>query len=306
MRPTDDVIHTNVSRPGPKEARVLARLRDVVTTHPRIGRGVALRSFEGGPFVDGASETPASEETPTLVFLHGRGHAAPIWVDWLISFGATRRVAAIDLPGFGHSGAAPLSPGAEGGLAFFADPIEDVLAKKGPVVLVGHSLGGLVALELALRRAVEVRALVLVAAMGLSPIVSARARAYLRFGPERLAKVKAALPFLADASGRGDIAELREELYLVRGGRPEAKRAFDSMLPLVGPAFHRQTELGRVDVPTLLIWGSDDEAFPLPIAIDAASRIPRADLRVLGRGHSPHLEASDESIRAVRGFVESL
>ncbi len=300
MRAADDVIHTAVSRPGPVEASILAGLGEGFVVRPRVGAGVALRTVE-------SAALPG--ERPTLFFLHGRGHAATMWARWLAALAGEHRVVAIDLPGFGHSGAGEVAPGAEGGLDFFVSPVEAVARTEGPIVLVAHSLGALVALEIALRGRCDVRGLVLVGAMGLSPIILPAARAYLRLGPERLSRLAArfgaAAPRLSAASSTDeDLAALRRELALVRRGRPAATRAFDAMVPIFGPVFHRRDRLAEVAAPTLLLWGSDDEAFPLPIAIDAATRIPRAKLEVVGRGHSPHLEVPDLCIAKVRAFLE--
>jgi pimeloyl-ACP methyl ester carboxylesterase len=301
MPATNDVIHTAVSRPGPVEARVLASLADAFAVRPRVGAGVALRTVE--------SRRAPVEGQPTVVLLHGRGHAATIWARWLRALEARGRVVAIDLPGFGHSGAGKVGAGAEPGLDFFVAPVEAIARTEGPIVLVGHSLGALVALEIALRGRCDVRGLVLIGAMGLSPIILPGARAYLRFGPERLSRLAARVGRAAPRLGAGsaideELAALRTELSLSRGGRPAASRAFDAMVPLLGPVFHRRERLGELAVRTLLVWGSDDEAFPLPIAIDAATRIPRAKLEVLGRGHSPHLELPDRCIAAVRAFLD--
>ncbi len=289
----DDTIFTAVSRPGPAERSILERLAPAVRIRPRIGAGVAIRSLE---------TTTSPADRPSFLFLHGRGHAATVWERWLTRLGSSRRAVALDLPGFGHSGAAPLlSRNPEAGLSWFTDPIESIAVEEGPIVVVGHSLGGLIALELALRGRARVQALVLVGAMGLGPAISPSARLYLRFGPERLARMKALLPSSPEPAD--EVSALRKELYLVRGGRPLAKEAFDLLVPLTGAVLHRGERLAEVKVPTLLLWGDDDEAFPLPAAMQAAARLPRGRLEVLPAKHSPHLELVDRSIDLVEGFL---
>ncbi|MBL9025670.1 MAG: alpha/beta fold hydrolase [Myxococcales bacterium] len=287
------IIYTAVSRPGPVEVAILGRLEPAVRVRPRLAAGVALRSLESSPIAG----------RPALLFLHGRGHAASVWAAWLAAFATLTRTVAVDLPGFGHSGAAPLADGSvEAGLRFFADPVEQIAIAEGPVVLVGHSLGALVAIETALRGRADVRGLVLIGAMGLSPVISPRARLYLRAGPERLSRLTS---FVRRAGG-SEIDRLRRELHSVRGGRPQAKEAFDRLVPLVGGAFERAARLGEIDAPTLLVWGRADDAFPLPVAMQAAARMRRAELKIIEAEHSPHLERADACIALVRPFIESL
>ncbi len=272
----NDDIFTVVSRPGPVERAILDRLAPSVEVHRRVGAGVSLRTLEGG-------------SGSTIVFVHGRGHAATIWAPLLARFVEDHRVVAIDLPGFGHSGAPPCDvDGAEEGLRYFVTPLEAWLASLAtPVTIVGHSLGGLVALALALGGRVPVRALALVDAMGLGGTVSAASRLYLRANPERLARLRGALP--RSTRSRSELEGLRLELLGVRGGRPRASRAFDAMVPLVGPAFHLGARLSEIDVPTLLLWGEHDEAFPLSVAESAVSRFSRGQLVTLDAAHSPHV-----------------
>src|SRR5262249_6474198 len=139
----------------------------------------------------------ASGGREVVVLLHGRGHAGSMWFPCLPAIAARHPVLAFDLPGFGASGCRPApGPGAgpRDGLAFFVEPVEAVLraccdgAGGARFALVGHSLGGLVALELALRGRVPVSRLALVDAMGLGPHVAFAARCFFRAHPERLAR----------------------------------------------------------------------------------------------------------------------
>ena len=297
---TRDAIFTVVSRPGPAEERVLARLEGCATLKRRLGGDVALRTIES---------TPAAASTaPTLVFLPGRGHSAAMWAPFFEAFRERAALIAFDLPGFGHSGASTERPRSqEAALELFARPLEAALQGAGPLVLIGHSLGGLCALELALRGRVEVAGVVLIGSMGLGPYVSPRARAYLRMGPERLARIAHRLgrsgPGVSHAAKDADMAALRHELHAVPGGRPLAKRAFDMLVPLFGDAISRRDRLSELALPVLLVWGDHDEAFPLPIAMAAQARVPLAELEVLSAGHSPHLEVPELVIARIERFL---
>jgi 2-hydroxy-6-oxonona-2,4-dienedioate hydrolase len=106
----------------------------------------------------------AGEGTP-LVLLHALGESALDWRWVLPALSRTHRVYAVDLPGFGYSG----KPSAEYSSAFFARFVGAYLDALGleRAALVGNSLGGLVALRLALSEPARVSALGLVASAGL-------------------------------------------------------------------------------------------------------------------------------------------
>src|SRR6185503_2394534 len=119
------------------------------------------------------------------------GHAATIWLPLLPELGRHRRVLALDLPGFGHASSPPFEAGsAEAGVRFFVDPVETFLREQGlgDAILIGHSLGGLVALELALRGAVKPQKLVLIGSMALGGSMTYLSRAFFLAGPERMAR----------------------------------------------------------------------------------------------------------------------
>ena len=276
-------------------------------------RGATLRLLRGG---EGA---PGGE---TVVLLHGRGHAASIWFPCWPALAARHRLLAVDLPGFGASvvGAEAGSPAdAEAGLRFFVEPIESLLAAEvaaaagvGATVgfaLVGHSLGALVALELALRGRLPIRRLVLINGMGLGPDMSGPGRLFFRLHPERLARLLGARlygrlnPSPPTPLGRR-IAALEHELLIARApSRALAARAFDRLCPLFGPVFHRRSRLGELVVPVLLLWGQHDAALPIANATGARADLPDATLVASPRGHSPHLEAPDEALPPLLDFL---
>src|SRR5207244_6439610 len=103
---------------------------------------------------------------PPLVLVHGLGGAASNWTELAPLLATRHRLLVPDLPGHWGSSALP----AVSGLEPFADRVALVAEREGmlPAPVVGHSLGGLVVLRLALRRPADVSAVVLAAAAGLS------------------------------------------------------------------------------------------------------------------------------------------
>nr|WP_211487257.1 alpha/beta fold hydrolase [Corallococcus exiguus] len=264
--------------------------------------GGAVRILEGGP-PEGARST--------VVFLHGRGNSATHWFPYLTVLARHHRVLALDLPGFGQSTPADVHvKTAEDAVRFFTAPVEEALGMvaPGPVSVVGHSLGGLVALELTLRGTVPVERLVLVDAMGLGPEMPRASRLFFRAGPERLARnlgpwaMARMLPPPPTPLGE-KLGQLGYELLSVPGGRPEAAQAFNALVPLTGPLFHRRERLGEVKVPVLLIWGERDETLPVTLADEAARGLPQARVVRVACGHSPQLEHPERVLPELKAFL---
>lgn len=292
-------IYAILSRPGPVESAILSELSPPFEAKRRLAGATTLRWLEGG-------------EGPPLVLLHGRGHAATMWQPLLPALARRNRVIAIDLPGFGHSSSSLFS-GAdpEAALRFFVDPVEALLVDLGleEAAIVGHSLGGFVAVELSLRQRVRPRRLVLIGSMGLGPAMRTAARAFFRAVPERLARALGPSLYegLMGVAGEGlppPLAALEGELLSTTGGKGPPARAFNALFPMVGPAFHRGERLGEVGAETLIVWGDRDVVFPSPTAIAAAAAMPRAEVSLWpDLGHCPHLEDPGRVGPAIAGFV---
>jgi pimeloyl-ACP methyl ester carboxylesterase len=257
-------------------------------------RGALIRTFEGG-------------EGPPLLLIHGFGGAAWNFTE-LAPLLPGRRLIIPDLPGHGASSPLPAPT-----LAGFADVLAGLL--EGPVDVLGHSLGGVVALRLAERHPSLVRRLVLAAAAGIS-------------SSTRLAEITIALTGIVQPgriAGRrvGRVARSRRLRNVVFGGFEVAnpdlltERAVHGFLR--GPTMHTDAlgaglalvaddprrDLDRVRCPVLVLWGARDRQVPLEDGFEYARRLG-APLRVIADcGHLLIGERPDACARAVLEFTQA-
>jgi pimeloyl-ACP methyl ester carboxylesterase len=202
------------------------------------------------------------------------------------------RVIAIDLPGFGGS---PV-PTEVWGTADYARFVEDVLGSLGidRAHFVAHSFGAKTSLYLAATRAAVVDKLVLVGSSG------------LRTAPNMKTRVRRALSKGAKASGKlGPPGRaLRDMAY-----RRLASQDYRDAGPL-RPIFVKVVNEDLADLlpsvasPTLLVWGSDDDAVPVAHARKMEAAIPDAGLVVFeGAGHFAYLDDPQRFCRVIRHFL---
>jgi pimeloyl-ACP methyl ester carboxylesterase len=243
--------------------------------------------------------------------VHGLGGCAANWVDVAPRLAATRRVLIPDLPGHGLSTALPVVPN----LAVFAERLALVAEREGmlPAAFVGHSLGGVVAIRLALRRPGAVSALVLAGTAGISS-TTRRARYGLRIlgviGPRKLvapwADSVAGSGFLRYAVfGRWGAADplilSREAVDGFLEGTRLTSDSVSAARALVEDDVRQ--ELGDLGCPTLVLWGARDNQLPVADALDFARRLG-APLRVIADcGHLLIGERPDLCAEAIESFV---
>jgi pimeloyl-ACP methyl ester carboxylesterase len=246
---------------------------------------------------------------PPLVLLHGIGADHREWALSLAMLARKRRVLAFDLLGHGKSDK-PSGPGVVYRVRFLAEAvaagIEALPDPPGRVDLLGHSLGGAVAMEVARRHPRLVRRLVLVDAAGL-PLERAidPLAASLPFVPgsfedsRRLLATSVNNRFLSHP-----LVALAASLYKGRRrNRPQLLRLVASMAS--GEDAARPRDLARIPHETLVLWGDGDRIFPLATGRALARALPAARLEVLPRcGHVPPTERPVAFARRVVAFLD--
>jgi pimeloyl-ACP methyl ester carboxylesterase len=239
---------------------------------------------------------------PAVVLLHGLGGFAQSWRHTIDALATRATVFGLDLPGFGRSA----KPRAIYRLGYFARALHGFLDAMniGQASLVGHSLGGSVAVTYALTHPVRVERVALVA--GLVPGFSFRMSwGYRLIAAPMLGEAlalcgrapvyKAAIARCFHVARQADVDYLIEHDYSIRTG-PEARAAWLATARHIRADFvdHRvdyRRAIGTLDLPVLLVHGRQDPAVSSQHAIEAAAGLPRAVLRwVDDCGHFPHLE----------------
>jgi pimeloyl-ACP methyl ester carboxylesterase len=263
-------------------------------------RGRRLRWVVAGP-----------QDASRLVLIHGLGGAAVNWSILAPRLAETHRVLIVDLPGHGGSEPLPAAPS----LAPYTDRVARAAEAEGfeRADYVGHSLGGLVAVRLAIRRPETVGRLVLAAPAGISSSTRSAERALAFIGwvqPGRRIspywRLVARQPLLRRAVfGHWFAAD------------PKALSPLGVAATLAHVNLHTDTDSAwralirddpRLDLhlvrsPTLLLWGASDNQLPFADAVDYARRL-RAPVRVIADcGHLLVLERPDACYDAITGFL---
>jgi pimeloyl-ACP methyl ester carboxylesterase len=244
---------------------------------------------------------------PAIVLLHGFGDTTDAWRRIVPRLVQDHRVVAIDVPPFGRSIAPTLGNGASL-LAWYEHFFPSLLDELGleRVTVVGHSLGGALALGAALERpeAVERLALIAPAGLGQAPpwwwhAVAGRPvnwGALLRLpNPVANQAIKTGMRnFLSerlvyDARRMEDVIEHFVGLH---GGRRQLERLLATGRALIGG--YDGTLIKRaheIDCPVTVIWGREDRLAPSAHAVAFAEAVPHAHVHVLERcGHYPQIE----------------
>jgi pimeloyl-ACP methyl ester carboxylesterase len=261
--------------------------------------GVRLRVSEAGA------------GTPVL-FLHGLFADRTTWGRVMGGLRDGFRLIAPDLPGFGESEKPPTSR-FRYGVDAFAEAICDLYAalEVGRAAVVGHGLGGGIALALAARHPELVSRLVLIDALCYPPRRDwAHSIALVPFAGGLLFK---------QLLGRGGFRSLyrdtmvsvpealdpeRVDAYYDAFNTPAARGSTLETLRATRDVSALVADTARVQAPTLVVWGRNDRVFPSSIGQRIARQIRGATFRLLDTGHAPQEERPEELAAILARFLE--
>jgi pimeloyl-ACP methyl ester carboxylesterase len=254
-------------------------------------RGAQVRVFECG----------ASDATP-IMFLHGLSGLLEDW-RFVERVAQRRRILAPELPGYGASSGEELLED----MLDFALHGWDVLDVLGLTdarpILVGHSLGGMIAAEMACLAPELISKLVLVDPLGLwideHPIVDAFSLLPYEFSEYLFHDAERARALLPGASDLAEPEQLRD--FFVANSR-RLGTAGKMLFPI--PNRRLSKRIYRLRVPTLVVWGEQDRYVPTVYAQRWAALLPNAQLvRIPSAGHMLPYEQPDALAQAVTAFA---
>jgi pimeloyl-[acyl-carrier protein] methyl ester esterase len=245
---------------------------------------------------------------PELLLLHGWGLHGGVWDTLMPRLTPHLRVTRIDLPGHGRSRSAPMPH------SLTELTLQTMAAVPPGAVVLGWSLGGLVALEAALRMPQRMRGLILA---NTTPRFIASEEWPHAMPPEQLREFADGLAqdhqetlrrFLSlqvrgDESARASLRELRDALFA--HGEPDTA-SLATALEILKDSDLR-LKLQDVSIPTLVLAGGYDRLTPAAASEYLARHIPEARLEVFAKSaHAPFISHADEFVSAVLDFMREL
>lgn len=226
-----------------------------------------------------------------MVYLHGAGGAGA-WLPFMERLAGRFDLLVPEHPGFGASETPDWLDNIHD-LAYFYLDFLAALELTG-VHLVGSSIGGWVALEIAVRDTSRIATLTLSAPAGIHVDGVERGDLFV-WSPEETMRRLVADPALAEEMASRTPTDEEIDAAL-KNRRASARLAWSPRLH--DP--HLPKWLHRIDVPTRIIWGSEDRLLPAAYADAYRDLIPGADVTVIdGCGHLPQIERTDDFCRTV-------
>jgi pimeloyl-ACP methyl ester carboxylesterase len=232
----------------------------------------------------GGSGTP-------LLFLHGAG-GMPVVLPFMEKLAQRFDVIVPDHPGYGQSDEPEWLENIHDIAYFYLDFLAHLKLEQ--VVLVGNSMGGWMALEIAVRNTSRIASLVLVgpagiAAPGAEPtdvfLLSPEDTIRHLFHDPRWAEERLALPVTPESIDLG-----------LKNRHTTARLAWEPRLH--DP--HLPKWLHRIDIPVKIVWGREDRILPVAFVDEYKRLMPKAEVHILeNTGHLPHAEAPERFVEIV-------
>ncbi|MEK7946186.1 alpha/beta hydrolase [Pigmentiphaga sp. YJ18] len=247
-------------------------------------------------------------EGPPLMLVHGSGPGVSAWANWrgvIDELSGRHRVIAPDMAGFGYTA---VDPGTVFNIDNWVAQVIGVMDTLGleQADLLGNSFGGGIALHVARRHPARVRRLVLMGAVSLSFPLTQGLDLVWGYTPsiENMRRLMGVFAW-DQALTTENLVRLRYEASIQRG----MDKVYESLFPAprqrwVDMLAQPEAELARIEQPTLILHGRDDQVIPLDISLRLLRVLKNADLAVYGNcGHWTQIEKRQEFVHAVLGFL---
>ncbi len=230
-----------------------------------------------------------------LLWLHGTDGLAE-WPAILDRLAERFEVIAPDHPGFGESTIPEWMDDISDLAYLYLDLLQKLALED--VHVVGHSLGGWIGMEMAVRQTQRLASLTLIASAGIHVKGAAKADIFM-IDPDEQARLAYADPARGEAAAERAGAAKYQEIAI-------ANRVASARFGW-NPRFHNPRLgrwLHRIDVPKLIIWGEQDRVFA-PMHADALQKaMPGAQLvTIMDAGHLPHVECLDHTLTVLNEFL---
>lgn len=236
-----------------------------------------------------------------LILLHGLGGYAERWSNVMPFLAKKFHLYVPDMIGYGQSD----KPTADYTPEYFAKYVFDFMDHLGikKTFMIGTSLGGQVVIECAAAQSPIIKKIVLISPAGImrksTPVLDAYTMAALY--PTKEAIKNAYQMMIGEGK---QVSEISIERFLNNMSRPNAKMVFLSTLLGLKNAPDIFEKLGRISIPTLLIWGKEDKLIPFEYSEQFASSINNCEFIPMdGCGHSPYVEDPEKLSELVMEFL---
>jgi pimeloyl-ACP methyl ester carboxylesterase len=248
-------------------------------------RGVKLRMFRGGT-------------GEPVLFLHGAAGLS-FWTPFFQSLSQQHDFIAIEHPGYGKSDDPENLTSMQDLAAFYLDVIDQL--GVGKVHLIGSSLGGWLASEIAIRDSSRVKSLTVVAPAGLRneriPVPD-----MLSWSPQELTRKVYFDPAIAEQIlAQTPTEQQRQMLAKNRATTTKLGQAANFCSPTLGES------LRHLEIPTFILWGDTDKVTPTAYAEYWKEHMPNARLSIIPEcGHLPHFEKADVAAAQIKAFLQTV
>jgi pimeloyl-ACP methyl ester carboxylesterase len=272
----------------------------------------SIVDIEQGQFLDingAATHYHDVGEGKVVLLLHGSGPGVSAWANWrhaIPALAGSARVLALDLVGYG---ATERPDTVRYSLRTWTDHVWNFLDELGidKVSVIGNSLGGRIAMQMAEDNQDRLDRLVLMGAPGVGMTLTEGLKALRSYEPSFDAMSTLLKNYFAVDKSiiTDDLVQIRYEASAAPGAHEAYRLMFFHPDHAGSELAVSEDQVRAITVPTLLVHGREDRVVPVDVAWNMIDLLPNGDLHVFSRcGHWTQIERADEFNRLVADFLE--